>query len=433
VRAQPWPGVGVARQQEVWAEAQRERARQARDREQERRESQRAQARAARAADWAERDRKLLAADERVRKIFYIEDRMAEAAAMARDVRARLAELDGVLKAGLRDRPVLTFASLRRTDRFPAFDAGRLGAPLTAPQWEHFVPEEPAERGRFFGGTARARFEQQLDSARAAYAEARERYEAAEDGRRRQFAEQRAAYDAAAAAFAAAVAEHNAGVDQFARDCWAADPEAIAEFCTLVLDLSIYPDGFPHQARAVYRPGQQEVVIERELPPQSVIPPDRDYQYVLARDAIDPVPRPQREVNDLYQVVIAQVALRTIHEILISTPGGVIELVTFYGKVSSVDPASGQPVQRLLLQVSAERKAFDAYPLAELDPVACLGRLNALSSPHPYDLVPVQPTADFDSLPYSQRPAESAEAAESPESAGAARNGLSSPAPETAR
>jgi restriction system protein len=420
----------VARQQEVWAEAQRERARQAREREHERRESRRAEARAARAADWAERDRKLMAADERVRKIFYIEDRMAEAAAMARDVRARLAELDGVLKAGLRDRPVLTFAALRRTDSFPAFDVGRLGKPLAPPQWEHFAPEEPPERGRLFGGTARARFEQQLDSARAAYAEALERYAAAEDGRRRQFAEQRAAHDAAAAAFAAAVTEHNAGVDQFARDCWAADPEAVAEFCTLVLDLSIYPDGFPDQARAVYRPGQKEVVIERELPPQSVIPPDRDYQYVLARDAIDPISRPEREVNDRYQAVIAQVALRTIHEILVSTPGGVIELVTFYGKVSSADPASGQPVQRLLLQVSAERKAFDTYPLAELDPVACLGRLNAVSSPRPYDLVPVQPTVDFDSLPHSQRPAEGAE---SPESAGAARNGLGSPAPETAR
>jgi restriction system protein len=388
----------VARQQEVWAEALRERARQAREREHERRESRRAAARAARAADWAERDRKLMAADERVRKIFYIENRMAEAAAMAQDVRARLAELDGVLKAGLRDRPVLTFAALRRTDSFPAFDVGGLGRPLAPPQWEHFAPEEPSERGRFFGGTARARFEQELDSARAAYAAARERYAAAEDGQRRQLAQQRAAYDAAAASFAAAVAEHNAGVDQFARDCWAADPEAVAEFCTLVLDLSIYPDGFPDEASAVYRPGQKEVVIKRELPPQSVIPPDRDYQYMLARDAIDPIPRLEREVSDRYQAVIAQVALRTIHEILVSTPGGVIELVTFHGQVSGADPASGQPVQRLLLQVSAERKAFDTYPLAELDPVACLGRLNTVSSPHPYDLVPAQPTVDFDPL-----------------------------------
>ena len=49
---------------------------------------------------------------------------------------------------------------------------------------------------------------------------------------------------------------------------------------------------------------------------------------------------------------------------------------------------------------------------------------------NPDDLVPVQPTADIHSLLYSQRPAE---AAESPESGGGGRNGLSSPTPETAR
>ena len=84
-------------------------------------------------------------------------------------------------------------------------------------------------------------------------------------------------------------------------------------------------------------------------------------------------------------------ALRTIHEILVSAPGAVIELVTFYGKVSSTDPAPGQPARRLLLQVSAERKAFETYALSELDPVEGLKRLNARSSPRPYDLVPVSP------------------------------------------
>ena len=59
---------------------------------------------------------------------------------MAEDVRARLAELDGLLKAGIRDRPVVTFASLRRTGTYPAFDAGQLGKPLPPPQWEHFAP-----------------------------------------------------------------------------------------------------------------------------------------------------------------------------------------------------------------------------------------------------------------------------------------------------
>ena len=129
-----------------------------------------------------------------------------------------------------------------------------------------------------------------------------------------------------------------------------------------------------------------------------MIPLDRDYRYVAARDTIDALPRAEKEIKERYRTVIAQVALRTLHEILVSTSGSVIDLVTFYGKVSTTDPATGQPIRPLLLQVSAKREVFRTYVLSELDPVACLRRLNALVSPHPYDLEPVQPTVDFDSL-----------------------------------
>jgi restriction system protein len=387
----------MAKRHGLWAEIQRERARKECVRQREFREFQRAQALVAREAAKAERDRKRqAAANERERKKLYVEDRKAEAAAMAEDVRARLAELDGLLTAGIRDRPVVTFASLRRTDTYPPFDAGRLGEPLPSPVWGDFAPAPPSGRGKILGGTGR--FERQLDDARQAYAQAVEQHTAAEADRCRQLVAQRAAYDADAAAFGAEVAEHNAGIDQFRRDCRAADPEAVAEFCTLVLDSSVYPEGFPHQTRAVYRPDPREAVIEWELPPQSVIPLDRDYRYVAARDAIDTLPRAEKEIKERYRTVIAQVALRTIHEILISTSGSVIELVTFYGKVSTTDPATGQPIRPLLLQVSAKREVFNQYILSDLDPVACLKRLNALVSPHPYDLEPVQPTVDFDSL-----------------------------------
>jgi restriction system protein len=387
----------VAERQEWWAEVQHERTRQLRNRLQQFRESQRAQARAPRDAAKAGRDRRRQAAvDERQRNEIYIEDRRAEAAAMAEDARARFADLEGLLKAGLRDRPVVTFANLRRSGVYPSFDPGRLAEPLPAPVWEHFVPEEPAGRGKLFGGSAR--YEQQLDSARADYAQAVERYNAAEADRRRQFTRERAAYDSAVARFTSVVTAHNAGVDQFQRDCWAGDPDAVAQFCTLVLDSAVYPDGFPHQTRTVYRPDQKEVVIEWELPPPSVVPLDRDYLYLAARDAIDASPRAEKEVEELYRAVIAQVALGTIHEILVSTPAAVIELVTFYGKVCAADPATGRPAQPLLLQLSAEREAFTPYLLSDPDPVSSITRLNALLSPHPYDLEPVQPTVDFDSL-----------------------------------
>ena len=387
----------MAKRQGLWAEIQRERERKERIRQREFREFRQAEARMVREAAKAERDRKRQAATgERERKKLYVEDRKAEASAMAEDVLARLAELDGLLKAGIHDRPVVTFASLRRTDTYPAFDAGQLGEPLHPPIWEQFVPAPPSGLGKIFGGGGR--FERQTDSARAAYARAVGQHTTAEADQRRQLAEQRAAYDAAAAAFAADVAEHNAGIDQFQRDCRAGDPEAVAEFCTLVLDSSAYPQGFPHQTRAVYRPDPREAVIEWELPPQSVIPLDRDYRYVATRDAIDALPRAEKEIKERYRTVIAQVALRTIHEIFVSTPGQRDRPGDLLRQCLREDPASGQPIRPLLLQVSAKREVFSTFVLSDLDPAACLKRLNALVSPHPYDLEPVQPTMDFDSL-----------------------------------
>lgn len=46
----------------------------------------------------------------------------------------------------------------------------------------------------------------------------------------------------------------------------------------------------------------------------------RGYRYVKARDAIDPLPRPQNETRQRYKRLIACVALRTLHEIFTATP-----------------------------------------------------------------------------------------------------------------
>jgi restriction system protein len=131
----------MAKRPGLWAEIQQERARRERARQRESREFQRAQAQMVRQAARAERDgKRQAAASERERRKLYIEDRKAEAAAMAADVRARLAELDELLKAGVRDRPVVTFPSLRRTDTYPPFDPGQLSEPLPAPGMGGFRP-----------------------------------------------------------------------------------------------------------------------------------------------------------------------------------------------------------------------------------------------------------------------------------------------------
>jgi len=384
----------VAKNRGLWAELQREQAR----RQRQRQLALRVQAQA---AERARREHLKTAAhqataDAKERKRLYPEARKAEAASMTSGVQTRVAELDSVLNAGVRQRPLVTFSSLKRAPSYPPFDAGGLDRPLPGPRWEQFAPPPPSGLGRLLGGAAR--YEREETAARAAFEAEQQRHAMADAERRRKLAGLRAAYDQGAAEALGATQNHNASVDQFELDFLAREPEAVAEFCTLVLDSSIYPEGFAHRTRVLYRPEPREVAVEYELPLQSVIPAERGYKYVANRDEIDTLARPEKEIKDRYARLIAQVTIRTIHEILISIPPGVAAIVTFYGHVSTTDLATGQPTRPCLITVSAEREVFTSFVLANLDPVACLRKLNALVSNHPYDLEPVRPVVDFEAL-----------------------------------
>jgi restriction system protein len=397
----------VARRRGLWAELQRERAYRQRLEQQARREAERREAKEARARDQAERAAiRQAIADERERNRLYFEDRKAEAEAMAADLQNRIAELESVLTDGIHWRPTVSFASFKRTVDMPPFDPGGLDRPLAEPQWEQFAPRAPGWMGWIlwiFGGSAR--YAHKEDAARELYAQACARHAAAQSDRYRQLVERRSEYDRQAAEAVRNVAEYNDEVDEFERQFRAADHEAVSRFFTIVLNESDYPKDFAHRPRALYQPESRKVVVDFELPPQSVIPDIQGFKYVQRRDKINTVTRPIKDVKERYARLIAMVALRTIHEVfaadreVFGADQGLVEGVTFNGHVSTKDQATGQPVRPCLLSVDAPLKLFDTFVLLDLDPVACLrNKLNALISPHPYDLEAVRPVVDFEIL-----------------------------------
>jgi restriction system protein len=315
---------------------------------------------------------------------------------MAADLQAQVTELDSVLTHGVEHPPDVSFTSLKRTLETPPFDSGGLDRPAPEPQWAQFAPQPPSALGRMFGGNAR--FQREEANARQAYEYQCSRHAAAEADRRKQLDERRHAYDRQVTDATEAVRQHNAEIDQFEQYVRAADSDAVAQFFTLVLDASHYPEGFPHRTRAVYRPEPKELVVEYELPPQDLVPDERDYKYVQSRYEVDPVKRPVKEIKDRYARLIAQVALRTLHEVFTGDPAELIEVATFNGHVSTKNKATGQPIRPCLISVSATRELFSTLVLTDLDPVACLKMLNALVSPHPYDLEAVRPVVDFEVL-----------------------------------
>ncbi|WP_157472554.1 hypothetical protein [Frankia sp. EAN1pec] len=162
-----------------------------------------------------------------------------------------------------------------------------------------------------------------------------------------------------------------------------------------VLQSSVYPDGFPHQYRLLYRPDSMDLVIDYELPTTDVIPEQRSFRYVKKTDEITVAARPVRERRDLYRSLVAQIALRPMREVFDGEGTDILDTVVFNGHFSTIDRATGQEIQPCLVSVSATREEFTGLVLAQVDPTEYLRRLNALVSPHPYDLEPVRPVGDW--------------------------------------
>lgn len=117
---------------------------------------------------------------------------------------------------------------------------------------------------------------------------------------------------------------------------------------------------------------------------------------------VRPEPRKETEIQALYRDLVARVALRVLAEIFDITPTSLVETIAFNGHVSAKDRATGKPIRPCIISLLATRAQFNELVLdePELDPVLCLAHLNAIVSPHPYDLEPVRPVVTFDLSTY---------------------------------
>lgn len=296
-------------------------------------------------------------------------------------------------------RPGLSFSAMRRTADVALFDPGALAVPVPMPQWEAIAPAgPPTGLAARFGGMAR--YERQLAAARRTYADAVAQQQQAEAERMRRLEAARAEYTRATSEIRRQVAEHNAAVDAWEAAFRAGEPEAVEDYIEQVLAQAVYPSGFPTQRRIAYRPEPRELWVEADLPDRSVIPDERGFRYVKIRKAIEPLPRAERDTKQLYASVIAQTALRMLRECFAADCADLVDVVAFNGHVTTRDSATGKQIHPCLISVSANRATFDELELAHVKSVNCLNRLEAIVSPHPYDLVAVPPVVEFDLARY---------------------------------
>ncbi len=191
----------------------------------------------------------------------------------------------------------------------------------------------------------------------------------------------------------------NADVDAFRRsyDQWnGTDSRAIAEHAELVLNSSQYPDWLAIDFELGYSADTKTIVVEYRLPSEESIPTLKSVTYVQSRDEMKQTSLSGREKMALYESVLHQIGLRTIHELYEADQVSALDAVVFNGWVESIDPATGQLRDSCIMSVQARREEFLALNLAEVEPRACFRALKGVSAAKLAALTPVQPILQLD-------------------------------------
>jgi restriction system protein len=261
---------------------------------------------------------------------------------------ARNQALEGLLRGALEVDDFFEIQSLRVALEIPPFRPGALATPGYPPDQESFMPVAPAGAARFKLGASRKH-------ARAV-ADATERYETAvavyqDRERRREDALKGATvkYESEVANLTTIAEAENRDVDEFEASFGANNPDAIVRYFSMVLDRSVYPEGFLRTYRMAFVPESKQLVVELQLPSIDVVPKIKQYRYVKVRDAMEETARPQTQIKGLYASVVAQVTLRTMHELFEADRTGKLETVVLNGYVDTIDPATGRPYRRIWL------------------------------------------------------------------------------------
>jgi restriction system protein len=368
------------------ADLQREAEQQRRAQEQEQRRLQREYERAQREAE------RQAAREEKERKQLYAEQRAHEAEHLNVLLRKRVAELEGLLTATLSVDDYIDVESLKITFSEPVFDDRGLSQPEPAPEQELVKP--PSALGGLIPG-AKAKYEAASATAQSEHADALEAWKEREKERERALTEARSSHLEDVEKRRREVEEANGEIDRFGARLEAGEPAAIVDYLGMVLERSRYPDEFPNSHKLAFVPESKQVVIEHELPDFDAIPDVKEHRYVKSRDEITASARPATQRKALYSSVIAQMALRTLHEIFEADRLQHVETIVYNGVVDSIDKRTGQPARVCLVSLRTTRDAFDALQLDRVDPEECLKGLGAGVSKKPSELAPIRPVLEF--------------------------------------
>lgn len=205
------------------------------------------------------------------------------------------------------------------------------------------------------------------------------------------FEEAKQRWKADKAAFLEAQQKRNREIDAHRATYLNKDPEEIVNYCDLVLAGSVYPDSFPKSWQLEYRQDTRMLLVEYSLPNSDAMPRLKEVKYIQSRDEFTETFLADSAFEKMYDGALYKIALRSMHELIVSDEANAIDSIVFNGWVRAIEPATGQETNGCIMSLQIDKAEFAGINLAKVDPKACFKKLKGIGSSKLAALVPIRP------------------------------------------
>jgi len=169
------------------------------------------------------------------------------------------------------------------------------------------------------------------------------------------------------------------------------EQEYVKDYCQQVLEISKFRDGSLREFNLEYVPETKILIVDHLLPAPDDLVRIKEIKYVKASNEFAEVFLSENEFQQIYDDILYQTCLRTLHELFSSDEANALTAIVFNGWVESVDKATGKDTKGCVLSVHVKKEEFQNINLARVDPKACFKALKGIGSSTLHSLAPIAP------------------------------------------
>ena len=195
--------------------------------------------------------------------------------------------------------------------------------------------------------------------------------------------------------FYARQAEQNDRINKLQIAYLTNDPNAVLEYCELVLNNSDYPETFPKDFDIDYNAETKTLIVEFALPSPAQFPSLIEVKYIASKRELKKTYISETQLSKIYDVAIYNITLRTLHELFEADKSDSIDAIILNGWVNAINKATGKIVNNCIVSIQVKKTEFIEIELSNVDPKTCFKSLKGIGSSKLSGIIAIQPIAQI--------------------------------------